>query len=108
MIRNLYSSVKASIVKQKGATYEPSREEIADNVFQLIHMSKLNLHDAGYFTENLWHIDDVMENFECTEEQAMKVLEEVMTSIYVIELAFDLIYDKCTALGYKKREDEGV
>jgi hypothetical protein len=106
MIRNLYSSVKASIVKQKGATYEPSREEIADNVFQLIHMSKLNLHDAGYFTSNLWHIDDVMESFECTEEQAMDVLQEVMTNGEVIHSIFEEIFNKCTALGYNRREDE--
>jgi hypothetical protein len=106
MIRNLYSSVKASIVKQKGATYEPSREEIADNVFQLIHMSKLNLHDAGYFTENLWHIDDVMENFECTEEQAMEVLKKAMTEPTVISRIFEEIYDECRAREYKRKFDE--
>lgn len=106
MIRNLYSSVKASIVKQKGATYEPSREEIADNVFQLIHMSKLNLHDAGYFTDNLWHIDDVMDNFECTEEQAMEVLNKVMTSSYVTNAVFELINDECAAREYKRKFDE--
>jgi hypothetical protein len=106
MIRNLYSSVKASIVKQKGATYEPSREEIADNVFQLINMSMLNLHDAGYLTNNLWHIDDVMDNFECTEEQAMEVLNKVMTSSYVINAVFELINDECAAREYKSKFEE--
>ena len=106
MIRNLDQVAKAHFVKEKGATYEPSREEIADHIFQLIHMSRLNLHDAGYFTDNLWHIDDVMESFECTEEQAMKVLEEVMTNGEVIHSIFEEIFNKCTALGYNRREDE--
>jgi hypothetical protein len=106
MIKNLDQVAKAHFVKEKGATYEPSRDDIADYIFQLIQMSLLNLHDAGYFTSNLWHIDDVMENFECTEEQAMKVLEEVMTNSYVLNAVFELIYDKCTELGYNRREDE--
>jgi hypothetical protein len=105
MIRNLDQVAKAHFVKEKGATYEPSREEIADHIFQLIHMSKLNLHDAGYFTDNLWHIDDVIDNFECTEEQAMKVLEEVMTNGEVIHSIFEEIFNKCTERGYSRRED---
>jgi hypothetical protein len=106
MIRNLDHVAKAHFVKEKGATYEPSRDEIAYYIFQLVNMSILRLHDAGYFTDNLWHIDDVMDNFECTEEQAMDVLQEVMTNGEVIHSIFEEIFNKCTALGYNRREDE--
>jgi hypothetical protein len=105
MIRNLDQVAKSHFVKEKGATYEPSREEIADHIFQLIHMSKLNLHDAGYFTDNLWHIDDVMENFECTEEQAMDVLREALVKGDVISTIFEEIFQLCTERGYERMED---
>jgi hypothetical protein len=105
MIRNLDQVAKAHFVKEKGATYEPSREEMADYIFHLIHMSKLNLHDAGYFTDNLWHIDDVKSNFKCTEEQAMDVLSEALVKGDVIATIFDEIFKLCTERGYERIED---
>ena len=105
MIRNLDHVAKAHFVKEKGATYEPSHDEIADHIFQLIHMSKLNLHDAGYFTDNLWHIDDVKNNFQYTEEQAMDVLQDALVKGDVISTVFEEIFQLCTERGYERVED---
>lgn len=32
------------------------------------------LKSQGFYTESLWHIEDVKSKFECTDEQALKIL----------------------------------
>lgn len=48
--------------------------------------AKLTLESRGYFTENLWHIDDV-KNYDETlsDGECMEVLNDVMTSPYIME-----------------------
>lgn len=36
------------------------------------------LAEAGYFTDNLWHIEDVKRLYECDDETAMTVLIKAM------------------------------
>mgnify|MGYP000194530662 CR=1 FL=1 len=38
------------------------------------------LEDAGYYTNSLWHIEDVIGRYNCTEEEAQMVLDDVMTN----------------------------
>jgi len=39
------------------------------------------LRDAGYYVDNLWHINDIINGFKCTDDvQAYKILDKVMTS----------------------------
>lgn len=45
-----------------------------------IKEAKKILEDAGYFTNNLWHIDDVKCIFDCSDEQAKDVLHDTMTN----------------------------
>ena len=33
------------------------------------------LTSKGYFTDNLWQVDDVKGKFDCTDEEAQEVLE---------------------------------
>ena len=33
------------------------------------------LKNAGYFVDNLWHVNDVQANYDCTEEEAQEVLD---------------------------------
>lgn len=48
--------------------------------------AKLTLELRGYFTENLWHIDDVKAYDETlTDDECMDVLNDVMTSPYIME-----------------------
>lgn len=48
--------------------------------------AKVALEFKGYFTENLWHIDDVKAYDETlTDDECMEVLKDVMTSPYIIE-----------------------
>jgi hypothetical protein len=36
------------------------------------------LTDNGYYTDNLWSVEDVMGKFNCTFEEAMEVLDDAM------------------------------
>jgi hypothetical protein len=44
-----------------------------------IHEAKELLKSAGYYTDNLWSVEDVMNNFSCPEEQAQKVLDKALS-----------------------------
>lgn len=48
-------------------------------IFQSDKTPRADLKDRGYFVDNLWHIDDVKFRFECTDEQAMEVLDTVFS-----------------------------
>ena len=52
-----------------------------------IEQAKKTLRDAGYFTDNLWHIDDVYAAYEnndleydLDDEDAMQLLNATLTS----------------------------
>ena len=49
------------------------------------------LRNEGYFVDNLWHVNDVQENFKCTEEQAQNILYWALTSNRVIEYINNMI-----------------
>ena len=50
-----------------------------------IEKAKAVLRDAGFFVDNLWHIDDVKGRFECTDEQAQEILEDALTNEATME-----------------------
>ena len=39
-----------------------------------IEQAKAILREAGFFVDNLWHIDDVKENYDVTDDEAQEVL----------------------------------
>lgn len=45
----------------------------------------------GYQTDNLWHTEDVMQNYDCESEVAMEILELAMNNDWVIENIFSIV-----------------
>lgn len=45
-----------------------------------IESAKQFLKDNGYFVDNLWTVHDVKCNYKCTDEQAQKVLADVLNN----------------------------
>ena len=45
----------------------------------------------GYQTDNLWHIDDVMQNYDCDSEVAMEIIELAMNNEWVIQNIFTIV-----------------
>jgi len=56
-----------------------------------IQYAKDLLRKEGYFVDNLWHVNDVQENFKCDEETAQNILYWALTSPNVIEYINDMI-----------------
>ena len=49
-----------------------------------VDSAKGYLKERGYFVDNLWHLNDVSDRFECTDDQAHKVLSKVLESDYIM------------------------
>jgi hypothetical protein len=47
--------------------------------------AKQVLRDAGYYVDNLWHVNDVMDRFECDEDEAQEVLDGALTNSSTME-----------------------
>lgn len=58
-----------------------------------IKQAKAILKEAGYFVDNLWHIGDVKNNHECTDDEAYDILEQALTSDWITEQIFKEIDD---------------
>lgn len=54
-----------------------------------IENAKQLLRSEGYFVDNLWQTEDVKINYQCTEEQAQKVLNRVLQYDAIYELVWD-------------------
>lgn len=51
-----------------------------------VQQAKQVLKDAGYFTDNLWHIDDVRCKFKnLTDEDCQDLLNQTLTNEWVME-----------------------
>ena len=69
-----------------------------------IDKAKEFLKSKGYFTYTLWSTDDVTMNYDCTEEQAMRVLEKVFNNEWINEQIFDSITIIAESLNLKRKE----
>jgi len=45
-----------------------------------IKEAKQILKDAGYYTDNLWSVEDVQNIFDCSNEEAQDVLHDALTN----------------------------
>ena len=56
-----------------------------------IDSAKQLLKDHGYYVDNLWHIDDVKQNYNVSDDEAYDILNESMQSTYIMENIFGQI-----------------
>lgn len=54
-----------------------------------IEQAKELLKKEGYFVDNLWQTEDVKMNYQCTDEQAQKVLNRVLQYDAIYELVWE-------------------
>ena len=62
--------------------------ELKQNEYEKIEQAKELLKSYGYFTDNLWHIDDVNIKFECDEDTAQCILNDALTNDSTFEHIF--------------------
>lgn len=63
------------------------------------------LEREGFFVQNLWHIQDVMNNFDCTPNEAQEVLLEAVCSDYIMTEINISITDKAEAKNLKPKQE---
>jgi hypothetical protein len=56
-----------------------------------VNRAKNVLRDAGFFVDNLWHINDVFNVRECDDDQAMEALENAFACEFLNEAIHDAI-----------------
>lgn len=59
-----------------------------------------------YQTYNLWCVEDVQHNYDCTDEQALEVLEQALTNDATMEQIWFAIHHHAENLGLKKYDEE--
>lgn len=72
------------------------------------HLTDQQLRDEltrrGYYTGNLWMVDDVQGRFEATDDEAQDVLDDALTGEWIIEKIFECIDDCAKEYNLKEKE----
>ena len=68
--------------------------------------AKVLLENEGYHVGNLWRTEDVCDRYDCTSEDAEKILEDVIESQYISEIIFEMIDESAEGMNLKRLEDE--
>jgi len=50
-----------------------------------VENAKSFLKSRGYFVDNLWHVNDVKDAYECTDERAQEILMGALTNEHTVE-----------------------
>jgi hypothetical protein len=53
--------------------------------FKSVEEAKAYLTEQGFYTGNLWSVDDVQANYDCTEEEAQDVLDGALQNDATME-----------------------
>lgn len=72
----------------------------------LIEAAKKVLTDAGFFVGNLWHIEDVTSRYKCDDEEAMTILESVLTDDYLMERINVAIDEDANFRDIERKDDD--
>jgi hypothetical protein len=56
-----------------------------------IEEAKEFLKQNGYYVDNLWHIDDIQQNYDLSDDDAYDVLGRAMQSEYIMSEIFETI-----------------
>ena len=63
------------------------------------------LRQNGYFTDNLWSINDVQSNWKCDEDTAQEVLYKALTNNWIVEQIFSAIGNVADDMEIERLED---
>lgn len=68
------------------------------------HELILELESRGYFTKNLWKVNDVKSIFNVTDEEAQKVLYMSLTNERIVSEIWDEIDNNGDKFGFERLE----
>lgn len=64
------------------------------------------LRKKGYYVENLWHVDDVLQNYSCSKEVAQEVLERALKNEATMEQVWLAIDDVADAMEINQIQNQ--
>ena len=70
-----------------------------------IEQAKQVLRDNGYYVNNLWCVEDVQDNYDCTEKEAQDVLNEALNNETTMEQIWFAINFHAEEQGLNKIEE---
>ena len=62
------------------------------------------LASRGFYTNNLWHVDDIKQNYECSDEDAQEILDKTMQSEWITQEIFTCISQVCAGHKFVKEK----
>ena len=74
-------------------------------VMKQIEEAREFLKSKGYYVDNLWTIDDVQHHYECTDIEAMGILDKVLQSEWLVSNIFEMISDYAEKNNLKPKEE---
>ena len=69
-----------------------------------IEQAKQVLRDNGYYVDNLWSVEDVANNYNCTDEEAQEVLDGALQNNATMEQIWYAIDYHAEEIGLTKVE----
>lgn len=69
-----------------------------------IEQAKQVLRDNGYYVDNLWSVEDVVSNYNCTDEEAQEVLDGALQNDATMEQIWYAIDYHAEEIGLTKVE----
>ena len=67
---------------------------------------KDELRNRGFYTDNLWHVDDVKSRFKCDYETAYDILDGVLSNEWIVEQINVSIGMDCEDEGLEEIEED--
>lgn len=69
-----------------------------------VEQAKQVLRDNGYYVDNLWSVQDVRDNYNCTDEEAQEVLDGALQNNATMEQIWYAIDYHAEEIGLTKVE----
>jgi len=60
----------------------------------------------GYYTNNLWHVDDVMNQMTCSFTEAHEILDKTLTSDWIMEQVWETMSEIMVGHTHKTIDNE--
>ena len=73
------------IIEERNSLHDRGKNTHFDIESKPVEDAKQTLEQAGYFTKNLWHVDDVKYHFKCSDEEAQDILNDALTNDATME-----------------------
>lgn len=65
------------------------------------------LENQGYFVDNLWHVDDVLNDYKCSREDAEDILHYALTNEATMDrIWYSIQYHAENDFNLKKKSDD--